>query len=165
MLVLLCEYSADLILTTTFRMLLYTFHFKCYYRQIISQSYVLICKRRNGESGNGMRGMIGTRRISVRKLGTRVGTRGIKMGIRGITVGIQGIREFPTFPPPFPATLIPRIPILIPGIPTLISRVHITPRKPFPDSPFRLLQIATRLWSSLEKECRRWQKLKIYVTF
>ena len=38
-------------------------------------------------------------------------------------------------------TLIPRIPTLIPRIPTLIPRVPVIPHIPFPDSPFRLLQI------------------------
>ena len=36
-----------------------------------------ICKSRNRESGNGMRGMMGTRGITV-------GTRGIKVGMRGM---------------------------------------------------------------------------------
>ena len=39
-------------------------------------------------------------------------------------------------------TLIPHIPTLIPHVPTLILRVPIIPPIPFPDSPFRLLQIA-----------------------
>ena len=38
----------------------------------------VICKSQNGESGNGMRGMMGTR--------------GIRMGMRGIGVGMRGIR-------------------------------------------------------------------------
>ena len=47
----------------------------------------------------------------------------------------------PTVNPRIP-TLIARIPTLIPHIPTLIPRIPIIPLIPFPDSPFRLLQIA-----------------------
>ena len=39
-------------------------------------------------------------------------------------------------------TLIPHIPILIPCIPTLITCILIIPLIPFPNPPFRLLQIA-----------------------
>ena len=42
-------------------------------------------KNRNAESGNGMRGMMGTR-------GIRVGTGGMGMGMLGIRVGMRGIR-------------------------------------------------------------------------
>ena len=57
---------------------------------------------------------------------------------------ILGISRFPTPIPRIP-TLIPRIPTLIPRTPTLIPRVPIIPLIPFPDSPFRLLQIALLL--------------------
>ena len=40
------------------------------------------------------------------------------------------------------STLIPHIPIWIPRVPTLIPCVPIIPLISFPDSPFRLLQIA-----------------------
>ena len=55
--------------------------------------------------------------------------------------------RIPTLIPRIPIipTLIPRIPTLIsriPIIPTLISRITIIPHIQFPDSPFRLLQIA-----------------------
>ena len=40
------------------------------------------------------------------------------------------------------STLIPRISTVIPRVFTLIPRVPIIPLIPFPDSPFRLLQIA-----------------------
>ena len=43
-----------------------------------------ICKTWNGESGSGMRRMMGTWRI-------RVGTRGIKVGMWKIRVGIRGM--------------------------------------------------------------------------
>ena len=52
------------------------------------------------------------------------------------------IPYIPTLIPRIP-TLIPRVPALIPRIPTLIPRVPIIPLIPFPDSPFRLLQIAS----------------------
>ena len=39
-------------------------------------------------------------------------------------------------------TLIPRIATLIPHVPTLTPLVPIIPFIPFPDSPFRLLQVA-----------------------
>ena len=42
-------------------------------------------------------------------------------------------------------TLIPHIPTLIACVPTLIPRVPIILLIPFPDSPFRLLQIASKL--------------------
>ena len=60
-----------------------------------------ICKSRNRESGNGIRGMMGTQRIRVGTWGIRVGTRktrGIKVGMREMGVGMlrmrgmQGIR-------------------------------------------------------------------------
>ena len=44
-------------------------------------------------------------------------------------------------------TLIPRIPTLIPRISTLIPRVPIIPLIPFPDFPFRLLQIFAYLFT------------------
>ena len=47
----------------------------------------------NGESGNGMRGMMGTRVIRVGTRGIRLGTRGIRVGTRGIRVGMRGIQE------------------------------------------------------------------------
>ena len=43
------------------------------------QLQMVICKSRNGESGKGMRGMIGTP-------GIRVGRRGIRVGMRRISV-------------------------------------------------------------------------------
>ena len=61
------------------------------YEEIFKSAFA-ICKSRNGESGNGMRGMIGTRGIRAGTRGIRVGTRGIKVGMRGIRVGMQGIR-------------------------------------------------------------------------
>ena len=51
-----------------------------------------ICKSRNGESGNGMRGTMGMRGIRVETRGIRVGTRGIKVGMRGIRVGMREIK-------------------------------------------------------------------------
>ena len=69
------------------------------------------------------------------------------------------IPRIPTLIPRIP-TLVPRIstlilhiPTLIPRIsiiPTLIPRIPIIPHIPFPDSPFRLLQIA-RLFSFLNQ--------------
>ena len=53
------------------------------------KTHLAICKSRNGESGNGMRGMMGTR-------GIRVGTRRIKVEIRGMGVGMlvtRGMRR------------------------------------------------------------------------
>ena len=49
-------------------------------------------------------------------------------------------------------TLIPRIPILIPRVSTIFPHVPITPLIPFPDSPFRLLQIAFNKDSTTEIE-------------
>ena len=49
------------------------------------KTHLAICKSRNGESGNGMREMMGTR-------GIRVGTRRIKLEIRGMGVGMLGMR-------------------------------------------------------------------------
>ena len=51
-----------------------------------------ICKSGNGESGNGMRGMIGMQGIRVGMQGIRVGLQGIGVGMWGIRVGMQGIR-------------------------------------------------------------------------
>ena len=73
------------------------------------------------------------------------------------TVIIQQFHSYTNILPLIPLipTLIPRIPTLIPRIPTLIPRIPhiliippliphipIIPLIPFPDSPFRLLQIA-----------------------
>ena len=55
------------------------------------------------------------------------------------------IPRIPTLIPRSP-TLIPRIPTLIPSIPTLIPCIPIIPLFPFPDSPFRLLQIVYRYY-------------------
>ena len=55
---------------------------------------VAICKSRNGELGNGMRGMVGMRGITVGVMGMR-GMRGIRvgmMGMWGIKVGMIGIK-------------------------------------------------------------------------
>ena len=43
-----------------------------------------ICKNRNGESGNGMREMMGMRGIRVRMMGMGVGLRGIRVGMQVI---------------------------------------------------------------------------------
>ena len=58
-----------------------------------------ICKSRNGELGNGMRGMMGTQGIRMGERGIRVvtwrskvGPRGIRAGMWGIRVGMRGIR-------------------------------------------------------------------------
>ena len=75
---------------------------------------------------------------------------GIKMGMRGIRVAGNGggnvgnslIPRIPTVIPRIPI-LIPRVPTLVPSFRTLILRVPIIPLIPFPDSPFRLLQIST----------------------
>ena len=50
-----------------------------------------ICKSGNGESGNGMRGMIGMQGIRVGMQGLGVGMRGIRVGMQGIRVGMRGI--------------------------------------------------------------------------
>ena len=50
-----------------------------------------ICKSQNGESENGMRGMMVMWRISVGTRGIRVGTQGIKVRMQGIGVGAQGM--------------------------------------------------------------------------
>ena len=50
-----------------------------------------ICKSGNGESGNGMRGMIGMQGIRVGMQGIGVGMRGIRVGMQGIRVGMRGI--------------------------------------------------------------------------
>ena len=56
------------------------------------------------------------------------------------------IPRIPTLIPRIPRIPIPipRIPTLIPRVPTLIACVPIIPLSPFPDSPFRLLQIASK---------------------
>ena len=56
------------------------------------------------------------------------------------------IPRIPTLIPRIPriSIPIPRIPTLIPRVPTLIACVPIIPLSPFPDSPFRLLQIASK---------------------
>ena len=53
--------------------------------------------------------------------------------------------RIPTLIPIIPTLIrhISRIPTLIPRIPTLVPCIPIIPFIPFPDSPFRLLQIAT----------------------
>ena len=51
-----------------------------------------ICKSRNGESGNGIRGTMGRRGIRAETRGIRVGTRGIKVGMCGIRVGMPEIK-------------------------------------------------------------------------
>ena len=55
----------------------------------------------------------------------------------------------PSISTPIPRihTLIHRIPTLIPRISTLIPRVPIIPLIPFPDFPFRLLQIFAYLFT------------------
>ena len=50
-------------------------------------------------------------------------------------------------------TLIPRIPNLIPCIPILIPRI---PLIPFPNSPFRLLQIALTVKCSIDPKKKNW---------
>ena len=51
---------------------------------------------------------------------------------------------------PWIATLIHHVPTLILRVPTLIRRVPIIPLIAFPDSPFRLLQIAGQvIWSAI----------------
>ena len=50
--------------------------------------FLAICKSRNGESGNGMRGTWG---MGVGMRGIWVEMRGIKVEMRGIDVGIWGI--------------------------------------------------------------------------
>ena len=57
----------------------------------IQLSLLAICRSRNGESGNGMRRMMGTRGIRVKTRGIRVGTQGIKVGMWGIRVGMRGM--------------------------------------------------------------------------
>ena len=52
-----------------------------------------ICKSQNGESGNGMRGMMGTRAIRVGKQRIKVGMRWTRVGMRGMGVGMLGMRE------------------------------------------------------------------------
>ena len=52
--------------------------------QFLMYMVLAICKNRNGESGNGMRGMMG-------KQGIRMGTWEIRLGTRGIKVGMRGI--------------------------------------------------------------------------
>ena len=55
-------------------------------------SAVAICKSQNGESGNGMGGMMEMRGIRVGMRGIRVGMQEFRVGMRGIRVGMQGIR-------------------------------------------------------------------------
>ena len=50
-----------------------------------------ICWSRNGELGNGTRGMMGTQGIRVGTRGIRVGKQGIRVGMWGIKVGMQGM--------------------------------------------------------------------------
>ena len=49
-------------------------------------------KNRNAESGNGMRGMMGTRGLRVGTYAIGVGTGGRGRGRLGIRVGMRGIR-------------------------------------------------------------------------
>ena len=66
----------------------------CFFFQI-ELSALAICKSRNGESGNGMRGMMGTSGIRVGTREIRVGARGMgveMLGMRGIKVGMRIIR-------------------------------------------------------------------------
>ena len=51
-----------------------------------------ICKSQDGESGNGMRGMMGMSEILMEMWGIKVVTQGIKVGMRGIRLGTWGIR-------------------------------------------------------------------------
>ena len=48
------------------------------------------CKSRNGELGNGMRGMMGTWRINAGMRRIRVGMRGMGVGMLGMQGGTQG---------------------------------------------------------------------------
>ena len=50
------------------------------------------CKSRNGESGDEMRGMIGTWGIRVRTGEIRMAMHGIKVGMQGVREGMWGIR-------------------------------------------------------------------------
>ena len=68
-----------------------------YFLNVYFTSHLLLLfkmasKNRNGESGNGMRGIMVTREIRVGRLGIRVGTQGITVAMRGIQVGMRGIR-------------------------------------------------------------------------
>ena len=54
--------------------------------------YGLSVKTGMGESGNGIRGIMGTQVIGVGTRGIRVGRRGVKVGRGGIRVGLRGIR-------------------------------------------------------------------------
>ena len=56
------------------------------------------------------------------------------------TVIIQQFHSYTKIPPLIP--LIPTLILRIPIIPALLSHIPIIPLIPFPDSPFRLLQIA-----------------------
>ena len=47
---------------------------------------------RNGESGNGMREIMGTRAVRVGTRGIRVGKQEIKVGMREIGVGMLGMQ-------------------------------------------------------------------------
>ena len=54
-----------------------------------------ICKRQNGESGNGMKGMIemrGIQQIRVEMRGIDMGMPGIMVGMMRMRFGMQGIR-------------------------------------------------------------------------
>ena len=46
-------------------------------RRLKQEVKLATCKSRNGELGNGMRGMMGTQEIKVGMRGIRVGTRGM----------------------------------------------------------------------------------------
>ena len=54
--------------------------------------YGLSVKTGMGESGNGIRGIMGTQVIGVGTRGIRVGRRGVKVGMGGIRVGMRGIK-------------------------------------------------------------------------
>ena len=79
--------TSNLILTITYLLLRLLYHLK-----------TAICKNRNGESGNRMRGMremgVGMQGIRVGLQGIWVGMRGIRVGMQGIEVGMRGIRKF-----------------------------------------------------------------------
>ena len=51
-----------------------------------------ICKNRNGKSKNGMRGIVGIRRIRMGTQGIKEGMRGIRVGMRRMGLGMWGIR-------------------------------------------------------------------------
>ena len=62
-----------------------------FYTLLFNGRFMAVCKSRNGESGNGMKGMMGMRVIRVGMRGIGVGMRGIGLGMRGIRVGMMGI--------------------------------------------------------------------------